>query len=549
MKNKIKELMVITTNSKTVEDFKKNFKKGYLELLDFDEINRLNKEEDRLYNSIDKVINGKKFEKDKEKVVFALRDLLEALNELEKNAMKPLVKLENTGNKELEDKMNGILEVFHEITKTHDNNLNRNGETALEVRDITNKEFAILNLIYKKIGQEEFNKLGVSWNPYIGLFIPSKDGFDKEKQVLMMSHLDLVPTFERAHEKVEKGELASALTIMDDQEINENTIIAGSLDNTMTNAVLLKNYLEEKLNNNVNMLFETDEESGMSGTRHFFKEEKEKFWQNISVDNNEMIFKDTSNPKIKNDLTVINLDVTMGYNEPCAIETKRFSNKSNKELLEKFPILAQREYSPDDSTSTVKSGLVSLSYCVNVGTSYNKLEDGRNKFNGGCHSMDTYSSIYNVLSYSDLMPDLAKTLNQEIKIDLKEETYSKNLKSYYEAYNDFEYTNHFIIDQDVAESFNDIHSTNGIGLHVDEIGVEKQGLIDSIVLLLETKYGYSGDKDFYNFDDLSDEGKKEILKLIGEEDMPTEAVQGDIYNFVEDYYMLKEYDSFSRYDF
>ena len=147
MKNKIKELMVITTNSKTLEEFKENFKKGYLELLDFDEINRLNKEEDRLYNSIDKVINGKKFEKDKEKVVFALRDLLEALNELEKNAMKPLVKLENTGNKELEDKMNGILEVFHEITKTYDNNLNRNGETALEVRDITNKEFAILNLI------------------------------------------------------------------------------------------------------------------------------------------------------------------------------------------------------------------------------------------------------------------------------------------------------------------------------------------------------------------------------------------------------------------
>ena len=201
------------------------------------------------------------------------------------------------------------------------------------------------------------------------------------------------------------------------------------------------------------------------------------------------------------------------------------------------PILAQREYSPDDSTSTVKSGLVSLSYCVNVGTSYNNLEDGRNKFSGGCHSMDTYSSIYNVLSYSDLMPDLAKTLNQEIKIDLKEETYSKNLKSYYEAYNDFEYTNHFIIDQDIAESL------------VDEIGVEKQGLIDSIVLLLETKYGYSGDKDFYNFDDLSDEGKKEILKLIGEEDMPLDSVQGDIYNFVEDYYMLKEYDSFSRYDF
>ena len=104
MKNKIKELMVITTNSKTLEEFKENFKKGYLELLDFDEINRLNKEEDRLYNSIDKVINGKKFEKDKEKVIYALRDLLEALNELEKNAMKPLVKLENTGNKELEDK-------------------------------------------------------------------------------------------------------------------------------------------------------------------------------------------------------------------------------------------------------------------------------------------------------------------------------------------------------------------------------------------------------------------------------------------------------------
>ena len=537
MKNKIKELMVITTNSKTLEEFKENFKKGYLELLDFDEINRLNKEEDRLYNSIDKVINGKKFEKDKEKVVFALRDLLEALNELEKNAMKPLVKLENTGNKELEDKMNGILEVFHEITKTHDNNLNRNGETALEVRDITNKEFAILNLIYKKIGQEEFNKLGVSWNPYIGLFIPSKEGFDKEKQVLMMSHLDLVPTFERAHEKVEKGELASALTIMDDQEINENTIIAGSLDNTMTNAVLLNNILNNRFDNNVNALFETDEENKMNGTKFFFQEEKEDFWNKISLNDGEIKLEQIEAPSIKKDLKVVNLDVTMGYEEPCAIETKRFSNKSNKELLEKFPILAQREYSPDDSTSTVKSGLVSLSYCVNVGTSYNNLEDGRNKFSGGCHSMNTYSSIYNVLSYSDLMPDLAKTLNQEIKIDLKEETYSKNLKSYYEAYNDFEYTNHFIIDQDVAESL------------VDEIGVEKQGLIDSIVLLLETKYGYSGDKDFYNFDDLSDEGKKEILKLIGKEDMPTEAVQGDIYNFVEDYYMFKEQEVDLGYDF
>ena len=31
--------------------------------------------------------------------------------------------------------------------------------------------------------------------------------------------------------------------------------------------------------------------------------------------------------------------------------------------------------------------------------------------------------------------------------------------------------------------------------------------------------------------------------------MPLDSVQGDIYNFVEDYYMLKEYDSFSRYDF
>ena len=115
MKNKIKELMVITTNSKTLEEFKENFKKGYLELLDFDEINRLNKEENRLYNSIDKVINGKKFEKDKEKVVFALRDLLEALNELEKNAMKPLVKLENTGNKELEDKRVSLINELERI--------------------------------------------------------------------------------------------------------------------------------------------------------------------------------------------------------------------------------------------------------------------------------------------------------------------------------------------------------------------------------------------------------------------------------------------------
>lgn len=48
--------------------------------------------------------------------------------------------------------------------------------------------------------------------------------------------------------------------------------------------------------------------------------------------------------------------------------------------------------------------------------------------------MDTYSSIYNVLSYSDLMPDLVKTLNQEIEIDLKANTINKNIKAY-----DFDY--------------------------------------------------------------------------------------------------------------
>ena len=548
MKTTVTNLLNNAKKSTNIENLRLNVKTDFINLYSMDEeLVDIHKIE--ILSIINDLINLKDFEKSQKNIIEFSNTFLKDIVKIEKSKMKPLVKLENTNNKEIEDKMNEILEVFHKITKTHENKLNEKGKTSLEVREFSNKEKAIIILCIEKIGQEEFNKLGVSWNPYIGLFIPSKEGFDKEKQVLMMSHLDLVPTFERAHEKVEKGELASALTIMDDQEINENTIIAGSLDNTMTNAVLLKNYLDGKLNNNVNMLFETDEESGMSGTRHFFKEEKEKFWKNISVDNNEMIFKDASNPKIKNDLTVINLDVTMGYNEPCAIETKRFSDKGNKELLEKFPILAQREYSPDDSTSTVKSGLVSLSYCVNVGTSYNNLENGRNKFSGGCHSMDTYSSIYNVLSYSDLMPDLVKTLNQEIKIDLKEETYSKNLKSYYEAYNDFEYTNHSIIDQDIAESFNDIHSTNGIGLHVDEIDVEKQELFDSIVLLLETKYGYSGDKDFYNFDDLSEEGKKEILKLIGEEDMPLDSVQGDIYNFVEDYYMLKEYDSFLRCDF
>ena len=418
MKNKIKELMVITTNSKTLEDFKENFKKGYLELLDFDEINRLNKEEDRLYNSIDKVINGKKFEKDKEKVVFALRDLLEALNELEKNAMKPLVKLENTGNKELEDKMNGILEVFHEITKTHDNNLNRNGETALEVRDITNKEFAILNLIYKKIGKEEFNKLGVSWNPYIGLFIPSKEGFDKEKQVLMMSHLDLVTPFENVHRKVENGEMVSALTIMDDQEINENTIIAGSLDNTMTNAVLLNNILNNRFDNNVNALFETDEENKMNGTKFFFQEEKEDFWNKISLNNGEIKLEQIEAPSIKKDLKVVNLDVTMGYEEPCAIETRNFTKESSDAILEKHNVLGHKKYGYDDSTLTVREGLLALSYCVNVGTKIEPLENGKNSFSGGCHSMNTFSSIENVLTYSDLMPELVHSISKELNLEL-----------------------------------------------------------------------------------------------------------------------------------
>jgi uncharacterized Fe-S cluster-containing radical SAM superfamily protein len=48
--------------------------------------------------------------------------------------------------------------VFHKITKTHENKLNEKGKTALEVREFSNKEKAIIILCIEKIGQEDIEK-------------------------------------------------------------------------------------------------------------------------------------------------------------------------------------------------------------------------------------------------------------------------------------------------------------------------------------------------------------------------------------------------------
>ena len=417
MKTTVTNLLNNAKKSTNIENLRLNVKTDFINLYSMDEeLVDIHKIE--ILSIINDLINLKDFEKSQKNIIEFSNTFLKDIMKIEKSKMKPLVKLENTGNKELEDKMNEILEVFHKITKTHENKLNEKGKTSLEVREFSNKEKAIIILCIEKIGQEEFNKLGVSWNPYIGLFIPSKEGFDKEKQVLMMSHLDLVTPFENVHRKVENGEMVSALTIMDDQEINENTIIAGSLDNTMTNAVLLNNILNNRFDNNVNALFETDEENKMNGTKFFFQEEKEDFWNKISLNDGEIKLEQIEAPSIKKDLKVVNLDVTMGYEEPCAIETRNFTKESSDAILEKHNVLGHKKYGYDDSTLTVKEGLLALSYCVNVGTKIEPLENGKNKFSGGCHSMNTFSSIENVLTYSDLMPELVHSISKELNLEL-----------------------------------------------------------------------------------------------------------------------------------
>lgn len=352
------------------------------------------------------------------------------------NTQKPKeVEITKTDLLYLEDKeenkeMNEILKVFHQIAKPH-------FDSSKEAKEFSEKETGIINALYKGLGKEKFLELKIKWNPYIGLFIESKDGFDKANQKLIMSHTDLVHPFQKSHDEVKKGLKESALTIGSDG------LIRGSLDNTLTNAIVLTNFIKGRFENDVSILLDRGEESGMWGATNFHKEKKQDDWYDLKLNGNSIEFIKTEAPKIKKDLVVINTDVTMGYDTSYAFETKNFSKETDNKIKEMFPDGSIARYGYDDSASTTNKENITMSYCIVVGTSKKELGNDKYNFSGGCHSENTMTTIDNIVSYSKIFEPFVKAYNNEIKLELKQQeikqhNYHSSLDpetiSYLEAY-------------------------------------------------------------------------------------------------------------------
>ncbi len=123
MKTTVTNLLNNAKKSTDIENLRLNIKTDFINLYSMDEeLVDIHKVE--ILSIINDLINLKDFEKSQKNIIEFSNTFLKDIMKIEKSKMKPLFKLENTNNKEVEDKMNEILEVFHEITKTHENKLN-----------------------------------------------------------------------------------------------------------------------------------------------------------------------------------------------------------------------------------------------------------------------------------------------------------------------------------------------------------------------------------------------------------------------------------------
>lgn len=327
-----------------------------------------------------------------------------------------LVKFEiNENNKEELEKMNEILEIFHTIAKPH-------VDSSTQPIILSEKEIGVLNVIKKNLGSEEFSKLKIKWNPFVGLLIESKDGLNNDNQKLIMSHTDLVPTFQKSHMEVKEGKRKSALTIGSDG------LIRGSLDNTLPNAIVLNNFVKNKFESNVSILFDRGEETGMWGATNFHKSKKTDMWYDVelNIKSLKLGLNQTDAPLFKKDLITINTDVTMpSVANPYTFEVRDFSQNTETKMKDVFPDAYISKYQFDDSTSAVQNDMKAFSYCVSVGTNVFK-KDGNFCFGGGCHSDNTATTIENILSYNESFEPLIKALGKEIEIEIEKKPEFKN---------------------------------------------------------------------------------------------------------------------------
>lgn len=148
-----------------------------------------------------------------------------------------------------------IISLFHHISKPF-----KNGEGE--------KEKAMLELLKPYDGE---------YVKDMGILIPSKT---EKPRITVVSHIDLIPTFNKGFEKDKIYRLG---------KINGKEIIAGALDNTLTNAVVMHAifHLRSKgLAEDVEFIFTEDEETDSDGMIQYLKQRgTEQYFINLDVTN------------------------------------------------------------------------------------------------------------------------------------------------------------------------------------------------------------------------------------------------------------------------
>lgn len=430
-----------------------------------------------------------------------------------------LVKFEiNENNKEELEKMNEILEIFHTIAKPH-------VDSRTEVTTLSEKEIGVLNVIKKNLGSEEFSKLKIKWNPFVGLLIESKDGLNNDNQKLIMSHTDLVPTFQKSHMEVKEGKRKSALTIGSDG------LIRGSLDNTLPNAIVLNNFVKNKFESNVSILFDRGEETGAWGAENFHESKKTDMWSDVKLNMETLMIGliKTDAPLFKKDLITINTDVTMpSVTNPYTFEVRDFSQNTKTKMKDVFPDAYISKYGFDDSTAAVQDDMKAFSYCVSVGTNVSK-KDGNFCFGGKCHSNDTATTIENILSYNETFEPLIKALGKEIEIEIEKKPEFKN--NTYAGSNTDKY-------QEMINQYNKNHYEDEMPIMVD---IPKEDVVFEILrgVLLEVDDGLDEIDGFtslmleeFEIEQIA-EGLQEYVASITKEDLSECETKQDIINLIE----------------
>lgn len=120
---------------------------------------------------------------------------------------------------------------------------------------------------------------GAEYHEKIGIIVPTIGGVEPVKVVV--SHMDLIPLFNKGFEKDRRYEII--------QDENQEDVIVGALDNTITNAALLLAIQELRENgeaHDVEFVFTEGEEIGFLGMIEYLKQRsKEPFFINLDVTN------------------------------------------------------------------------------------------------------------------------------------------------------------------------------------------------------------------------------------------------------------------------